>query len=114
MRVLVTGWSSFLDGEATAGDVLSMEAVRDALLQAGVGVDVAWSPRFRTDGLSLEQADPDIYTHLLFVCGPAPGRQVRQLHERFVHCQRLAVGVSVVAADDPAVTGFHQILARDG
>jgi hypothetical protein len=34
MRVLVTGWSSFLDGEATAGDVLSMEAVRDSLLEA--------------------------------------------------------------------------------
>ncbi|HEX6401626.1 MAG TPA: polysaccharide pyruvyl transferase family protein [Pseudonocardiaceae bacterium] len=114
MRVLVTGWSSFLDGEATAGDVLSMEAVRDSLLAAGLGVDVAWSPRLRADGLSLEQADPNRYTHLLFVCGPAHGRQVRQLHERFVHCRRLAVGVSIVEADDPAVTGFHQILARDG
>lgn len=27
MRVLVTGWSSFQDGEATGGDVLSMETV---------------------------------------------------------------------------------------
>ncbi|HKS50236.1 MAG TPA: polysaccharide pyruvyl transferase family protein [Pseudonocardiaceae bacterium] len=114
MRVLVTGWSSFLDGEATAGDVLSMEAVRDALLEAGLGVDVAWSPRLRADGLSLEHADPNTYTHLLFVCGPAHGRQVRQLHERFAHCRRLAVGVSVVMADDPAVTGFHQVIARDG
>jgi hypothetical protein len=114
MRVLVTGWSSFLDGEATAGDVLSMEAVRDSLLEAGVGVDVAWSSGLRADGLSLEQADPNTYTHLVFVCGPAHGRQVRQLHERFGHCRRLAVGVSIVAADDPAVTGFHQILARDG
>ncbi|MDQ3899435.1 MAG: polysaccharide pyruvyl transferase family protein [Actinomycetota bacterium] len=114
MRVLVTGWSSFLDGEATAGDVLSMEAVRDSLLEAGLDVDVAWSPGLRADGLSLEQADPNTYTHLLFVCGPAHGRQVRQLHERFVHCRRLAVGVSIVVADDPAVTGFHRILARDG
>jgi hypothetical protein len=114
MRVLVTGWSSFLDGEATAGDVLSMEVVRDSLLEAGLDVDVAWSPRLRADGVSLEQADPNTYTHLLFVCGPAHGRQVRQLHERFVHCRRLAVGVSIVVADDPAVTGFHQILARDG
>jgi hypothetical protein len=113
MRVLVTGWSSFLDGEATAGDVLSMEAVRDSLLEAGVDVDVAWSPRLRTDGMILEQVDADSYTHLLFVCGPAHGRQVRQLHERFVHCQRLAVGVSIVVANDPAVTGFHQIIARD-
>ena len=95
-------------------DVLSMEAVRDSLLEAGLGVDVAWSPRLRADGLSLEQADPNRYTHLLFICGPAHGRQVRQLHERFVHCRRLAVGVSIVEADDPAVTGFHQILARDG
>ena len=113
MRVLVTGWSSFLDGEATAGDVLSMEAVRDALLEAGLGVDVAWSPRLRADGLSLEKADPDTYTHLLFVCGPAHGRQVRELHERFFHCRRLAVGVSIVATNDPAVTGFHHIIARD-
>ena len=95
-------------------DVLSMEAVRDSLLEAGLSVDVAWSPRLRADGLSLEEADPHTYTHLLFVCGPAHGRQVRQLHERFVHCRRLAVGVSIVEADDPAVTGFHQILARDG
>lgn len=113
MRVLVTGWSSFLDGEATAGDVLSMEAVRDSLLEAGLGVDVAWSPRLRADGLSLEQADPNSYTHLLFVCGPAHGRQVRQLHERFRHCRRLAVGVSIVVPNDPAVTGFHQVIARD-
>jgi hypothetical protein len=113
MRVLVTGWSSFLDGEATAGDVLSIEAVRDSLLEAGVDVDVAWSPRLRADGLSLEKADPNTYTHLLFVCGPAHGRQVRELHERFPHCRRLAVGVSIVAANDPAVTGFHQIIARD-
>lgn len=113
MRVLVTGWSSFLDGEATAGDVLSMEAVHHSLLEAGIDVDVAWSPRLRADGLSLEQADPNTYTHLLFVCGPAHGRQVRQLHERFVHCRRLAVGVSIVVPNDPAVTGFHRIIARD-
>ena len=113
MRVLVTGWSSFLDGEATAGDVLSMETVQNSLLEAGVDVDIAWSPRLRADGLSLEQADPDTYTHLLFVCGPAHGRQVRQLHTRFLHCRRLAVGVSIAVADDPAVTGFHQIIARD-
>lgn len=44
MRVLVTGWSSFQDGEATGGDVLSMETVRDSLVEAGIAVDVAWSP----------------------------------------------------------------------
>lgn len=114
MRVLVTGWSSFVHGEATAGDVLSMEAVRDSLVEAGISVDLAWSPRLRSGGLDLEQADPHAYTHLLFVCGPAHGWQVRQLHEQFARCRRLAVGVSIVAPDDPAVTGFHQVIARDG
>jgi hypothetical protein len=113
MRVLITGWSSFIDGEATAGDVLSMEAVRDSLLEDGIAVDIAWSPRFRTDGLILERVDPDAYSHVLFVCGPAHGRQVRELHDRFAHCQRLAVGVSIVVPDDPAVTGFHQVIPRD-
>jgi hypothetical protein len=114
MRVLIIGWPSFLDGEATAGDVLSMEAVRDSLLEDGIAVDVAGSPGLRQDGLLLERADPDAYSHVLFVCGPAHGRQVRQLHERFAHCRRLAIGVSIVVPDDPAVTGFHQVLPRDG
>jgi hypothetical protein len=114
LRVLITGWSSFLDGEATAGDVLSMEAVRDSLLEDGIAVDVAWSPGLRPDGLRLERANPDAYSHVLFVCGPAHGRQVRQLHERFAQCRRLAIGVSIVVPDDPAVTGFHHVLPRDG
>lgn len=113
VRVLVTGWSSFIDGEATAGDVLSMQAVRDSLTEAGIVVDVAWSPGLRPDGLLLEQVDPNDYTHLLFVCGPAHGRQVQQLHERFARCRRLAVGVSIIAPEDLAVTGFHQVIARD-
>ena len=46
-RVLLTGWPSFLHGEATAGDVLSMQRVRAALEGAGVACEVAWSPLFR-------------------------------------------------------------------
>jgi hypothetical protein len=44
MRVLLTGWPSFLRGEATAGDVLSMDRVHGALQHAGLPVEVAWSP----------------------------------------------------------------------
>jgi hypothetical protein len=113
MRVLVTGWSSFQDGEATAGDVLSMDAVSDSLIKAGIAVDVAWSPGLRPEGLRLECTDPNAYTHLLFVCGPVHGRQVQQLHERFACCRRIAIGVSIVVPNDPAVTGFHEVIARD-
>lgn len=114
MRVLVTGWPSFTDGEATAGDVLSMRRVCDALRAAGVPHDSAWSPVFRPGAFTLDDAEPGRYTHLVFVCGPAHGNQVRRLHQRYAGCHRIAVGVSVIDRDDPAVTGFHRVLARDG
>ncbi|MFD0691114.1 polysaccharide pyruvyl transferase family protein [Actinomadura fibrosa] len=113
MRVLVTGWPSFLHGEATAGDVLAMEAVRSALGEAGIGCDLAWSPVFRPDGLHLGRTDPSDYTHLVFACGPLHGAQIEELHRDYATCRRVAVGVSVLDPDDPAVTGFHAVLARD-
>jgi Polysaccharide pyruvyl transferase len=114
MRVLVAGWFSFVHGEVTAGDALALDAVAAALTRAGVPYDEAWSPVFRPGGLSLEEADPARYTHLVFVCGPIHGDQVRGLHERYAGCRRIAVGVSVIDPADPAVTGFHRVLARDG
>ncbi|MGA6167802.1 polysaccharide pyruvyl transferase family protein [Amycolatopsis magusensis] len=113
MRVLLTGWPSFLDGEATAGDVLSLRSVRTALTSAGIDSETAWSPAFQPGALRLEDADSARYTHVVFVCGPAHGEQVRRLHERFPDCRRIAAGVSVIDPADPAVTGFHQVLARD-
>lgn len=53
------------------------------------------------------------YSHLVFVCGPLHGPQIEELHRRFAHCVRIAVGTSVVDAESPAVTGFHRVLARD-
>jgi len=113
MRILLTGWPSFLHGEATAGDVLSMERVHRALDTAGLPVEVAWSPVFRPGALCLDDAEPARYTHLVFVCGPVHGNQIRLLHVRFSRCHRIAVGVSVVDPADPAVTGFDRVLARD-
>ncbi|MFI9532137.1 polysaccharide pyruvyl transferase family protein [Nocardia fusca] len=112
-RVLVTGWSSFVHGEATAGDVLSMRHVSEILTAAGIPHDTAWSPRFRAEALHLDDADAGRYSHLVFVCGPIHGEQVRSLHERYADCRRIAVGVTVVDPGDAAVTGFHRVLARD-
>ncbi|MEV5711833.1 polysaccharide pyruvyl transferase family protein [Actinoallomurus sp. NPDC052274] len=114
MRVLVTGWFSFVHGEVTAGDALALDSVASALTRAGIPYDEAWSPVFRPDAMSLREADPARYTHLVFVCGPIHGDQVRGLHERYAGCHRIAVGVSVIDPADPAVTGFHRVLARDG
>lgn len=113
-RALIVGWPSFVDGVASAGDVLGMEAAREELQHAGLPCDMALSPIFRPEALRLEDAEPARYTHLVFACGPLHGQQVASLHERYAHCRRVAVGVSVIDPSDPAASGFHEILARDG
>jgi len=112
--ILLTGWFSFLHGETTAGDVLALAAVEQALDQVGIGYEVAWSPVFRPGALRLEDAAPGRYTHLVFVCGPVHGAPVADLHTRFATLRRIAVGVSVIDRTDPACRGFDLVLARDG
>lgn len=112
-KVLLTGWFSFRDGEATAGDVLALRRVEEVLRGSATSYDVAWSPGFLPDALHLDNARPGDYTHLVFVCGPLHGPQVEELHRRFAHCVRIAVGTSVIDPDAAAATGFHRVLARD-
>ena len=113
-RTLVTGWFSFLHGETTAGDDLALRHVQAHLDGAGVPYDTAWSPGFLPGGLSLDEVVPERYAQLLFVCGPVHGRRIAELHQRFAHCFRVALGVSAVDVRDPALTGFHRVLVRDG
>ncbi|WP_262697986.1 MULTISPECIES: polysaccharide pyruvyl transferase family protein [Streptomyces] len=112
-RVLLTGWFSFVDGEVTAGDALALRRVRACLDRRGIPYDVAWSAGYRPDALHLSEAAGHPYTHLVFLCGPAHGRQVEELHRSFPSCVRIAVGTSVIDASAPAVTGFHHVLPRD-
>jgi hypothetical protein len=114
MRVLITGWPSFRNGEATAGDVLAMDRVAEALGGAGIACEQAFSPVFAPGARTLDDAPPERYSHVVFACGPAHGDQVRWLHERYAPCTRIAVGVSVVDPVDPAVRGFDTVLPRDG
>jgi hypothetical protein len=91
-----------------------MEAVCEELAAAGVEYEMAWSPVLRSFGaLTLGDADPSRYTHLVFVCGPLHGGPVEALHRRFSRCRRVAVGVSVIDPADPAAAGFHMIVPRD-
>src|SRR5256885_17114532 len=113
MHVLVTSWASFLHGEATAGDVLGMRRVADALSARGITSDLAWSPGYLPGAFRLQDADPARYTHLVFTCGPAHGWQVRGLHERYARCHRVAGGVPVIDRNDRSGPGFHRGLPRD-
>ncbi|MBB4689143.1 polysaccharide pyruvyl transferase family protein [Amycolatopsis jiangsuensis] len=113
MRVLLTGWAGFTRGEASAGDVLSLHAVSDTLTEAGIAHVTAWSPGFLPGEPSLDDCPPEDFTHLVFACGPLHGDQVRELHERYAGCARIAVGVSVPDPADPAATGFDAVFPRD-
>ncbi|MGQ7296814.1 polysaccharide pyruvyl transferase family protein [Quadrisphaera sp. KR29] len=116
-RVLVVGWSSVVHGEATAGDVLSMRAVEAALREAGVEVDLAWSPVMASapgaGGVELSAADPSAYTDVVWACGPLHGRPVAEVAARFAALRRTAVGVSVVDEDDEGLRAWDLVLARD-
>lgn len=113
-KALLTGWFSFPHGETTAGDTLALSCLQARLERAGIAYDTAWSPGFRPGALTLAEADPRRYDRLYFVCGPVHGAQIAALHHRFAHCRRIAVGTSAVDPGDPAVTGFHHVLGRDG
>ncbi|MCX2729990.1 polysaccharide pyruvyl transferase family protein [Saccharopolyspora sp. NFXS83] len=113
MRVLITGWPSFLHAEVNAGDVAAMRRVEGALTIAGIPCDTAWSPTLAPGSLTLDDAAPEKYTDLVFVSGPAHGRQLDDLHRRYDQCRRTAVGVTVIDERSTAVQGFHSVLARD-
>jgi hypothetical protein len=83
-----------------------MQQVRAAPEGADVPCEVAWSPLFRPGTLTLDDAAPERYARVDFVCGPLHGQQLRWLHDHFARCRRIAVGVTVVDPSDPTVTGW--------
>ncbi|NEE02031.1 polysaccharide pyruvyl transferase family protein [Phytoactinopolyspora halotolerans] len=109
MRIMVTGWFSFEHGEATAGDLAAAEWVHEWLDRADVAHDIAYSSAFNPE-IHLDAVDPGDYSHVVFVCGPAAGRQIEDLLTRFSHCAKIAVGVSVV---DGTAEAFDTVLPRD-
>ncbi|RSN39312.1 polysaccharide pyruvyl transferase [Amycolatopsis sp. WAC 04197] len=90
-----------------------MRRVDEALSTMGMEHDLAWSPVYRPGDVNYEEVDPARYSHVVFVCGPAHGWQIREVHRRFAHCHRIAVGVSVIDPEDDTVTGFDQVFPRD-
>jgi hypothetical protein len=85
-RVLVVGWPSFLHGEAAAGDVLAMDAVRRAPLAAGIPCGLAWSPVFRPGARTLEDAPPGAHTTSCSPVGPRMAGRAERLHQRYRSC----------------------------
>ena len=112
MKALVTGWFSFEEMGATAGDLMSRDVVCVWLARAGVAYDVALARPF-TGGVDWATVPPDAYSHLIFVCGPF-GRswEVTQFLERFSHCRRIGINLSMLEALD-VWNPFDLLLERD-
>jgi hypothetical protein len=112
MRTLVTGWFSYERYGATAGDLMTRDAVCDWLRAAGHEYDIALAPPF-TGGVDWRTVEPARYTHLLFVCGPfGDSWDTRQLLERFTHCRKLGVNLSMLQSIDEW-NPFDLLIDRD-
>lgn len=68
-RVLVTGWFSFEQMGASAGDLMARDLACRWLRRAGRPYDVATAAPF-AGGVDWRAVDPNGYDHVLFVCGP--------------------------------------------
>ena len=84
-----------------------MRVVMDWLEEAGIAFDVACHPQNGFNGLDLDTLNPKPYTLFIFVCGPWSGH--KPLLERFAHCTRIGIDLSVKSKDH----GFDILIPRN-
>lgn len=95
-RTLLTGWFSFEEMGATAGDVLAAGVARRWLKDAGRNVQIAAVPPIAGD-VTLDDVDPDAVDELVFVCGPfGNGWPIPDLLERFRNARLIGLDLSML------------------
>lgn len=93
-RALLAGWFSIERGD-TAGDLLALEVVEGWLTEAGWPHDVAAAG---SRGVDWSSVDPDLYSHVVVICGPAGhGLRTAKLISRFSRCRLVGVNLSMIA-----------------
>ncbi len=112
MKVLVSGWFSFEQMGATAGDLHSRDIVCQWLDNANVPYDVALDAPFH-GGVDWRGADPASYSHVIFVCGPfGNGWPVTEFLSRFSGCKLIGINLSMLQ-DLEEWNPFDLLLERD-
>jgi len=112
MQILVAGWFSFEGMGTTAGDLFSRDTVVSWLDQAGIPYDVASVPRFGS-GVDWRMARADIYTHVIFVCGPfGNGPPLTEFLHKFRYCRLIGLNLSMLQALDEW-NPFELLFERD-
>ena len=112
MKVLIAGWFSFEHMGATAGDLLARDLACEWVEAAGLEYHVAVAPPF-TDGIDWRSADPTVYSHIVFVCGPfGNGPPITGFLDRFRGRPLIGLNLSMLEPLD-AWNPFQRLWARD-
>ena len=112
MKALVTGWFSFEQMGASAGDLLARDLTCDWLRLAGWEHDVAHAPPFE-GGVDWRQVSPEDYSHVIFVCGPfGNGPPLLEFLERFRHHRMVGLNLTMLQSLDEW-NPFQLLLERD-
>jgi hypothetical protein len=112
MRVLVSGWFSFEQMGATAGDLYAKDIVCQWLEQAGVPYDIAYDEPFQ-GGVKWNMTDPATYSHVIFVCGPfGNGWPVADFLDHFAGIKLIGINLSMLQALEEW-NPFDLLLERD-
>jgi hypothetical protein len=107
-RILVAGWFTFPDTGATVGDLMAKDVVVRWLEEAGIDHDVALDTRYG-EGVDWRTADPERYSHVVFVCGPF---YRSDLLRRFEQSRLVGIDLSMVEPIEEW-NPFDLLLERD-
>ena len=112
MRVLLTGWFSFEQMGATAGDMLCRELLANWLRDASIPFDMAVAAPF-FDGVDWRHVDPSDYTDVIFICGPfGNGPPLSEFLSRFRHSRLAGINLSMLQILDEW-NPFDLLIERD-
>ena len=112
MNVLVSGWFSFKDMGATAGDILARDIVCVWLKEAGIDYRIATAYPF-SGGSDWNSLDPSRFTHIIFVCGPfGNGWPITDFLKKFERIPLIGINVSLLQPLDKW-NPFEVLFERD-
>jgi hypothetical protein len=95
-KVLLSGWFSFENMGATAGDIIACDLITKKLLDAGLAYDIAYAPSFEK-GISWEKTRAAEYSHVIFICGPfGNGWPVNDFLDHFAGSKMIGINLSML------------------
>lgn len=112
MRILIAGWFSFDKMGVTAGDILACNVLSNWLQREGILFDTAYADPF-VGGVKWERADPSLYSHVCFVCGPfGNGWPVSEFLAHFAGVKIIGLNLTLLQSLDEW-NPFHICYERD-